>query len=89
MRVLSVASDSTYCQSTTSAHRLSGGFVCYCLFYWLAVGFLGRFDMNKQQADYCDALSSGNIEAWKPGLMALMTIDEAVRWDKTLAASSA
>lgn len=38
--------------------------------------------MNKQQADYCDALSSGNVEPWKPGLMALMTIDEAVRWEQ-------
>ena len=38
--------------------------------------------MNKKQADYCDALSSGNVEKWKPGLMALFTMDEIERFEQ-------
>lgn len=38
--------------------------------------------MNKQQADYCDALSSGNVEIWKPRLMALFTMDEIERFEQ-------
>lgn len=38
--------------------------------------------MNKQQADYCDALSSGNVDMWKPGLMALFTMDEIERFEQ-------
>jgi hypothetical protein len=64
--VLSVANALRYYQSATSAHRLSGGFVCCCLLCFLAVGFLGCFDM----------------EPWKPGLMALFTMDEIERFEQ-------
>lgn len=33
--------------------------------------------MNKQQADYCDALSSGNVEKW---IQNCAVIDASLEW---------
>lgn len=38
--------------------------------------------MNKQQADYCDALSSGNVPTWDKGYIVMLTCDEWIQLEK-------
>lgn len=43
---------------------------------------LGVLAMNKQQADYCDALASGNVQTWDKGYIVMLTCDEWIQLEK-------
>ena len=37
---------------------------------------------EQKQADYCDALSSGNVPTWDKGCIAILTVDEWIQFEK-------